>query len=136
MFGANYIYFWLFIFFKKPYLRYFAYFSNEEEPLSSFSSLELELWFVESRLAICEANCLLRSSLYLAIRRSEMVFEPEPKFEKMKKVNKWSNIWKNIFLNKVLLWVFAFEFSFMLLKSTEIFNSCLKMFILSPLGLG
>jgi hypothetical protein len=32
----------------------------------------------ESRLAICEAKCLLRSSLYLAIRRSEMVLEPEP----------------------------------------------------------
>ena len=51
----------------------------EEEALSSFSSLELELWFVDNRFAIWDANCLRRSSLYLAMRRSDMEFEPEPK---------------------------------------------------------
>ena len=53
---------------------------------------------MESRLAICEANCLLRSSLYLAIRRSEMVFEPEPKVEKMKKLIN-DQIFKKIYIS-------------------------------------
>ena len=57
-------------------LRYLANLDSNDwlelESGFSFSSLELELWLEESRLAICEANCLRRSSLYLAIRLSEM----------------------------------------------------------------
>ena len=53
-------------------LLYLAYLSKVLE-VSSFSSLELELWLEESLFAIWLANWRLRSSLYLAIRRSEAV---------------------------------------------------------------
>ena len=94
-------------------------------------------------MAICEANCLLRSSLYLAIRRSEMVFEPEPKVEKMKNKSTYDQLSKKIcFYTKIWCEFLPLEletvplFSFMLVESTEFFNRCLKMFvfILSPLG--
>ena len=53
-------------------LRYLEYFSKELL-VSSFSSLELELWLLDNRLAIWLANCRLLSSLYFAIRRSDAV---------------------------------------------------------------
>ena len=86
-------------------------------------------------MAICEANCLLRSSLYLAILRSEMVFEPEPKVEKMKKLINDQIFKKIYFYTEFCCDFLPLEleiiplFSFMLLKSTKLFNRCLKMFV-------